>query len=274
MLRLTEKSSCTMHGSNLDLRVGGLPFARETRNAVPDAVIRHHVRLCMKRDLPELATVPVHDRTMAVAGSGPSLAVLPPCYADAATPYDIFAVGGAHDWLIDKGVIPAAWINADPMPMIGEYLKRPHKDVAYWVASHSHPFVFEALQGFDVRVWHDEVWAGTADVVRECRKNQEHILVYGGSSGATRAPFIGYELGYRKFRFYGCDGSGGYLARQLTHGQEVEVECRGRKFRAPVGMVHQAKQFAGIRELLKDCEFEVLGDGLTAWLLAEMKEKT
>lgn len=262
-----------MRGSSPDLRVAGIPFSRETRNCVPDAVLRHHVGLCMQRELPELATAEPHDRVMVVAGSGPSLKLLPTCYADNATPYDIYCVGGAHDWLIERGITPKAWVNADPLPLIANYLKNPQRGVAYWVASHSHPFVFEALEGYDVRVWHDEVWAGTAEVVKQHRSGREHIMVYGGSSGATRTPFLGYELGYRKFKFYGCDGSGGYIAERLTTGEEVEVECGGRLFTAAIGMVHQAKQFVGIRSLLNDCELQVYGDGLTAHVMRTTSEE-
>ena len=247
-----------MRASNLD--VIGCDFeSRTTRNAIPDAVIRHHVRECLRRGLPELEAVPAHDRVMVIAGSGPSLADV--LYDP---PGDIFAVGGAHDWLLRHGVRPHAWINADPSPLVANYCRQTLPEVTYYLASVSHPFTFNACPSQSSVVWHNEVWAGTADVVKEFPLGRERIMVMGGSTTAMRAPFLGHELGYRKFVFYGVDGSGGHLAARQRAGTEIQVEIGGKRFEAPIGFVHQAHELERIIEGIPEWTVEVRGNGMMA----------
>ena len=243
------------------MTVEGADFTvRTTRNPCSDGTIVRQVRECLARDLPELRSEPAHDRIMVVAGSGPSLRLLTEGEGD------IFALGGAHDWLVDRGIVPHAWINADPLPLVANYLQRPHPNVTYYIASHSHRFVFDALRGYRVTVWHDETGVDLKPAIREARRGQEHILVCGGSTGATRAPFLGYELGYRTFRFRGVDGSGGYITRAQRLRGPLAGHCAGKAFAVPPNFIHQAKAFETMRDLLTDCRFEFMGDGLMAHL--------
>lgn len=245
------------------LSVRGVDFAsRTTRNCIPDEVIRHHVRLCLARDLPELKSTEPHDRVMVIAGSGPSLTDIEP-------EGDIFALGGAHDWLIDRGIVPHGHINADPLPLVADYIKTPHPQVTYYLASHSHPFVFEGVD--NVVVWHDEVNAGTDEVVREHGSPGEHIMVTGGSTGATRAPFLGHELGYRKFVYYGVDGSGGRAARGLRNKPSLTVECGGRTFETPANLIHQAMELEAIIANFPEWDIEVRGSELMAAVAREVR---
>lgn len=240
-----------MHDLSRDDRV--IPVVR-TRNPIPDEVIRHHVRVTLGRGLPELEDeLEPHDRTMVVVGSGPSIRELPPAYADAALPYDIFALGGAHDWLIERGVVPHGWVNSDPLPMIADYVRSPHPEVTYYLASQSHRFVFDAVDGFKTLVWHNNVGAGTERVVAEARGGG--LMIAGGPTTATRAPFLGHALGYRKFVFYGCDGSGGYVAKGIRPYADMGPDT------LPRGMFHQASAFETILREFPEWDIEIRGSG-------------
>lgn len=249
------------------LQVREVDFAsRRTRNPVPDGVIHKHVRLCMARELPEIVASPPHGRAMVIAGSGPSLRDIAPEEGD------VFALGGAHEWLLERGIIPCGWINADPLPLVADYIRKSHENVTYYLASHSHPFVFDAAER--VIVWHDEVGLDTKDIVIEEDRNRglsrEHVMITGGSTGAMRAPFLGYEMGYRLFIFYGVDSSGGRAARALRIHPDLIVECGGREFAAPSGLIHQAVELEVIMRAYPDMFFDVRGNELMAQVYHEV----
>lgn len=243
-----------------------------TRNPVPDAMIRHHVRDALSRGLPELAQVEPHGRTMVIAGSGPSLRLLPPWYSEGVVPYDIFALGGAHDWLIKRGVVPHAWINSDPLPIVAQYVSDPHPDVTYYIGSHSHRFVFETLASSRAVLWHGEILADTREIVEQNPIGKMRTFVMGGSNGAMRAPFIGDDLGYRKFIYFGVDSSVESEAEQLRIGPSVEVKCAGRTWVVPSNHVRQALELERIVQCMPEWHIEVRGEGLLAAMLAELQK--
>lgn len=245
-----------------------VPVSR-TRNCVPDAVILHHVRGALSRNLKELEDeAPPNKRTMVIVGSGPSITEAISLYDDINC--SIFALGGAHDWLLKKGVVSHGWINADPLPIVAEYLKTPHKLTTYWLASHSHKFVFDALRDYAVRVWHSNVGAGTERVVAEVRGGG--LMVSGGPTGATRAPFLGHALGYRKFVFCGVDGSGGHVTARLREKPAEDVRVGGKTWSVPRNFIQQA---SALETIIRDFDWdiEVRGDGFMAAVWRESRKR-
>lgn len=198
---------------------------------------------------------------MIICGSGPSIDLVDPAEGD------VFALGGAHDYLISRGIVPVGWINADPLPWVAQYIQNPHPDVTYLLASHSHRFLFEALEGHRVVLWHNNCGAGTERVVAETRNHMTgavRLMVSGGPTGATRAPFLGDALGYRRFVLCGIDGDGGAKAQKLRTQEPMTVTLDGREFRVPRGFVQQAMAFETMVREFPEWQFEVKGDSFTA----------
>jgi len=199
---------------------------------------------------------------MVIVGSGPSIDLVDPDEGD------IFTLGGAHDHLISKGIIPHGWINADPLPLVAGYVSAPHPDVTYYIASHSHPFVFDALRENRVVLWHNNCGAGTERIIAETQNHLSgtvRMMVSGGPTGATRAPFLGDALGYRKFIFYGVDGSGGYGAKHIRTAANAErVVMDGRPFDVPRGFIQQAMALEAMICGFPEWSIEIRGDGFMA----------
>jgi hypothetical protein len=169
-----------------------------------------------------------------------------------ASPNWIFAVNGAHDWLLDQGIVPHAQVLADVDKHCVSYVQKPHRDVTYLVASQCHPAVFDALQGFNVKIWH-------------CASDDPSILpkelqpqIYGGSSVAMRVLHIGMLLGVKSFGMWGIDCS--YREGAPTHIYEdkesldgldmieVRVGAEGRTFESTP---HWAIQVQNMTDFLK-----------------------
>lgn len=236
-----------------------LPFI-PTGNPTPDWIIQHRIRESLASGLPDVRQEPEHDRRMVLACAGPSLADSWEGRSDG----DVWCVGGVHDWLLDRGTIPYAWAACDPLPSIAQYAQRPQEGVRYYLASMCDPLLFQALEGFDVRIWHSEVRAGTREVLEA--SGRPWTLVGGGSSIGTRALFLGYVLGYRTFEVHGMDGSS---RDGRTHASKsasvyhppISLQVNGREFMVPTNMAAQVQDVEKILATHK-LNIDFRGDGI------------
>jgi uncharacterized Rossmann fold enzyme len=109
----------------------------------------------------------------------------------------IVAIKGAHDWLIDNGVIPDYALAIDPQEHRIAFYK-PQPNVHYMIASQCHPAMFDNLDGCQVTLWHPYVKKGQ-DRPKNC------MLIGGGTTSGLRAISLFYVLGYRQFELFGFD---------------------------------------------------------------------
>lgn len=256
-------------------RAGGEPLpAIESGNCAPNWIIDHHVRLALASGLPELKHVqPAHRRAMVIVCAGPSLAETWPGLRDEGG--DVWCCGGAHDFLIERKIIPYAWVACDPLPHIIRYLDHPHPSVRYCIASMCHPFVREKLSGHDITLWHSEVRADTEATLRELR-GSGWTLIGGGSSVGTRALYLGHVLGYRRFIYYGFDGSardGASHAMQSasTYAKPEVLQVNGESFEVNGNLIPQASDW---RTILDSHRFDieaVHGDGINSAMWRAMR---
>lgn len=166
-------------------------------------VRRGHIKNALSLGLPVCTLEKEHNRIVACVGAGPSVRN----YLQELRnfPGDVWAINGAHNFLIENGVNVSGCVLLDPLVELVEYLKKPNASVTYYVASICHPKVFASLDGFDVRVWH--AW------MDESMPPSGSYAVPGASTCLTRAPFLAHMLGYRDIRIYGADSS----YEEVTH---------------------------------------------------------
>ena len=201
-----------------------------------------------------------HDRELSICGFGPSLAKT---YGSLRG--DVLACNGAHNWLIERGIVPKFALFWDASPVMAKFVKA-HPDVTYLVASRCHQSVFDALADCDVRVWHCVGDANMDDLLCEHRKAEP---MHGhGSAAVTTAMVLMTALGYRKIFAFGADGSfdGEYThaKKSIVHEDEITAYVAGRKFRTTTWLCGQAEDFKIIGPTLKQqgCTIEFYGDGL------------
>jgi uncharacterized Rossmann fold enzyme len=103
----------------------------------------------------------------------------------------VVAIKGAHDWLIDNGVIPDYALAIDPQEHRIAFYK-PHKAVKYMIASQCHPAMFDNLAGCDVTLWHPYLTKGQ-------NRPKNSMLIGGGTTSGLRAMSLFYVLGWRQF---------------------------------------------------------------------------
>jgi uncharacterized Rossmann fold enzyme len=184
----------------------------------------------------------------------------------------IVAIKGAHDWLIDNGVIPDYALAIDPQEHRIAFYK-PQPNVHYMIASQCHPAMFDNLDGYQVTLWHPYVKKGQ-DRPKNC------MLIGGGTTSGLRAISLFYVLGYRQFELFGFDScNDGNLLRVNGEGLkdgdkliEVKIDPQGETFYCNTAMALQAEHFQTYYDYLPDATFNGYGRGLIQAIIKKREQ--
>lgn len=184
----------------------------------------------------------------------------------------IVAIKGAHDWLIDNGVIPDYALAIDPQEHRIAFYK-PQPTVHYMIASQCHPAMFDNLNGCQVTLWHPYVKKGQ-DRPKNC------MLIGGGTTSGLRAISLFYVLGYRQFELFGFDScNDGEMLRVNGDGLkdgdnliEVSIEPQGETFYCNTAMALQAEHFQTYYDYLPDATFNGHGHGLIQAIIKKREQ--
>jgi hypothetical protein len=217
---------------------------------------------------------PAHKRRAIVACYGPSLRQyvtrlsdeLAECNGEA----DIISVSGAHDFLLDNGVIPTYHVECDPRAHKADNILAPVHGIQYLIGSVAHPALFDKLQGADVALWHVGTLEHSHRMVKELKEESRLVIPGGGSVGLRSIPLL-YGMGYRDFSIYGMDCSfaeGGQTQWAGKHAGKrqdvVHVYVLGRSFDTSPQLLTYATDFLEMIQKVEDWQFRVYGDGLLA----------
>lgn len=249
------------------------------------AVIHDHVRAAMARNGAEpLTGNPDHYRHVCIVGSGPSLGdpeTLDELKFMIGAGHAVWALNGAHDWLIDHGIVPDAMVLTDSRPDNAAFLRRPHKAVTYYLASQCHPSTFDALARHKVVLFHNNT-PGVADLL-ETLTTAELPILSGGTTVAMKALVIARVRGFKTFHLYGIDscyrGAENHAFPQPVHNEERVLDTflgeDHRHFRCAPWMVTQAQDFQKLAAELAedDCIVHVAGDGMLAAIARLMMQE-
>jgi hypothetical protein len=213
--------------------------------------------------------LPERDETLMVCGYGPSLART---WQDIMQVPDakVMTTSGAHDFLISRGIVPDYHVECDPREHKCFFLKNPHPQTRYYIASHCHPKMFEMLRSHKVTMWHGFT---DDDLHRQCanlyRLDRKAVLLSGGTNVGMRALIVGRHLGFRKFVVHGIDCS--YDGETLWAGEHsgkrhntVKVKVDGKVFDTSDIMMQATDDFFNQSKYLYGCSFVILGGGLLA----------
>ena len=189
------------------------------------------------------------EKPVSIVGAGSSLSST---YKDIVG--DVIACNSAHDFLIEKGIIPKYAMIWDANPIMAAVIKKPHKDVHYLIASRCHPSVFDKLKNCRVTVWHA---LGGENVEEQLvKRNLREPMVAGGSSGVTRALFLAGALGYSKeMHIFGvCDAGDGkttHVIGSLATQTFLDIRVCGKWWKLAPWMAMQAADFKTIAPIMQ-----------------------
>lgn len=217
-----------------------------------------------------------HDEPVVICSAGQSLS-----YADIKPWADkgakIVTVKHAIDRLKSWGIRPWACILLDPRAHVEGFIKKPDKDVIYFVASMVDPSVVKTLLDNDCKVvgYHAFVGAGEDKIL-----DPGTMMVSGGSATATRCIGLLHEcLGFKDFHCYGYDlcyytkpdmaekhpdGTLKYMEVVLsanTWGSKPQT----RTFWTEGQFLAQAKELHDLYKSKQEFTIELYGYGIAAW---------
>jgi len=235
-----------------------------TRYCVSHDVHDMHVLSCLTRNLPPIPVAKAdekRDEPIAIVCSGPSLAQT--CETLRGFK-NILTCSGAHNFLIERGIIPTWHMETDPREHKAVFCKTPHKSVMYLIASNCHPKVFDSLAGHDVRIWHVH---GHDDPSYYPRG---HWAITGGSNVGLRALIMARLLGYVDLHIFGMDCCADQAAvfHSGFHPNEPKEKARlvakigDKQFTTTQVFLEYAREFFKERLMIPDAKFTLYGDGL------------
>ena len=231
------------------------------------------IKAACERGLEEFGHSPPHDKEAVLVGSGPSvksqIKKIRRLYDEGCF---ILAIKGAHDFLIEKGIIPHAALAVDPQPHIVRCFRKKLKEGSvrrpvYLIASQCHPELFDYLDDQRVILWH-LLATSSAEYLKG------KLQVGGGSTSGSRGLVLAWLMGFRKFHLFGFDscleGEGDSKLRKITGerwgGVEkekiMELVCEGKTFYADPAMAAQANEIQDVIRMLEGAQIKAYGKGL------------
>lgn len=216
-------------------------------------------------EIPRLRHDGDNEMSISICGYGPSLLDTWSLVKDSDR---IMTTSGAHDFLIEKGIVPDFHVECDPREYKCDLLQKPNGKTVYLINSRCHPRFFEKLKDFNIVMWHgftDDDIRKQIDIVNELEPDAR--LIAGGTNVGMRAIAVARELGFRNYDLHGFDccyyekkqWAGDHLGQ--SH-RTVKVEVSGKVFETSDLMMISTDDFFKLLKQLPGCRFRIHGDGL------------
>ena len=249
-----------------------------TFSATDDGRRGQHMKEALSHGYPLLRQTPFHDGHISIACYGPSLK---DTWSGLERP--ILSVSGAHDFLIERGVVPDFHIDCDPREYKAEFVKNAHPDVHYLMASCCHPKTWEYLQGRKVSLWHLYNGQETTRWLSSNRPDKDtvppsetpHVAICGGSTIGLRAIELAGFMGYKNIALHGMDSSfaGDVRHAGVHHGEKqkpVRVRVGDEWFQSSPQMIEAARETINVigRYAPVGVRFTFYGNGMLQAMVA------
>jgi hypothetical protein len=199
-------------------------------------------------NLPTFKMSPQRGGSVILVGGGPSVSgQLDKLRELAGDPENIvLCVNDAHNWLIERGIVPDFCVLQEVAPWEYQCYKAPHPDVTYLVATICDPGIYDRLKDYRLVNWHADAGIGDDALVGELWPGD--CLVSGGHTTALRCLNLGLCMGRRDFQLFGMDSSHeaeSHVYYDLPEDVQprMKVFCAGRWFTSAPYLIRQAEFF-------------------------------
>lgn len=223
------------------------------------------IRSALKRNWPELQEQPVHARVISIVAGGPNAIEF-----FKHEHKEIMCVNQAHDWLLERQVLPDSLVVLDNDPSMAKTIDSPHPDIIYYCASMTAPELLDRLEGYKTVLWHCRQECGEEEAF-----NKDVTLIGGGNNVGLRAISIAHYLGYRTMncfgfcgsmidnKFYAYDDRTKFLKTEGYLGMSVlDLTFNGQTFRGTKLNAIQSGAFWQTLINFPDCKIRAYGEGM------------
>ena len=169
-----------------------------------DEQAQENISINIRRGLPQLkGHVPSPDPIVLCAG-GPSLKRYVKNIKKRSERQMIVSVNGTHDFLLENDIRPALHVQLDGRPFMSRFVENAVDGCAYFIASHSDPSVFEALEGKRVYIFHTGYHKTAEEILDGYYRGNYHVCS-GGSTVTLRTIWLLTVLGRFRQEIFGFD---------------------------------------------------------------------
>lgn len=239
-------------------------FLERGGGRIDRAEVRRRAGAAMMRGLPTFRDCPHRAPVWVIVGGGPSITHEVGAIRDLKhRGANVVSVNKSHDWLLAQGIVPWGHVLLDPKEWVADYVKRPRRDVRYFLASQCHDDTFDALRGYPVFLWHagqdfDEGPEPNC-YLRENWPRRPWFVVPGATTVGLRAMQLGHMMGADRFHLFGLDSSraaGKLHAYEKAEAPDAEsgtlaLKFRGRKYVFETN-AHMARQQMDFDKFIED----------------------
>lgn len=244
--------------------------------ASPPATFRENVKINLARGLREVFPVEPREDALYICCAGPSLRET--AHETEGKKY-VWALNGAHDYLIGRGLVPSHGVAQAPEVGILDNFKKAGAGVTYLFASCTNPELVDRTiaQGGRVILWHShcpEEWG-----VDYSSSDTTHYMTMGGGTVGLRAIDLAYMVGFREVHCLGfdaCISDDGRIGPDLLLYEDRKQDVRiflhnGRAFRALPSYARQVEDYGITVRPLTGLNLTFYGDGLMQWAVKGMQ---
>jgi uncharacterized Rossmann fold enzyme len=199
----------------------------------------------------------------------------------------IVCTNGTYNWLLERGVKPAAQIMVDGRKFNRRFVEPVVDSCKYLMCSQVDNEIVASLPKDQTWLWHSGESKLVKDVVEEYAKEVGSDLqwfpVHGGSTVMLRAITLLAMLGFRNIEIFGWDSClsddkhHAYSQPENDSKAVIEIEVEGRKFKCHGWMAVQANEVAKcVRYIwahVEDLNLQVHGDGLISHIFNSAAQK-
>lgn len=219
-----------------------------------------------------------HDGQVCIVGGAPSLKTeLNTLRRRQALGQQVWALNGAYDYLVGQGIVPDGHVIIDARPENVAFVGNPQNRTKYFMASQCDPDVFDALDGYDVTLFHCQS-EGVQELLSDEKARPVHLLG-AGTTVAMKAMILAELSGYRVLHLIGIDscysGDEHHAYEQKWNNNEtiMDVVYGDRAFKCAPWMVGQAQDFLEYAQRFNGV-ITVAGDGFLAHIAREGVEES
>jgi len=202
---------------------------------------------------------------VAIVGYGPTLLQTWERLKD--WPGPIWTVSKAHDFLIERGIVPTFHTDIDMREHKADFIKTPHPDVEYIIATQVHPRYLDNLKGMRVFLWQSAVYP-------KLPMDRRYPRMTARVDCGLQAAELALHYGYAEQHWFGIDS--GLQHRQThagphegVHSHPVPIKFGPEVFETTQLFIHSLLLGEKMLQERVKMRVTVHGKGLLARFLAE-----
>lgn len=246
----------------------------------PEELIINNVEYSIALGLAQIKPYQEQETKVLIVAGGPSLKdYIEEIKEKREDGYKLVTVNGTHNLMLEHGLTPSAHIQLDAREENAEFVKTPHKDCKYLIASQSHPKVFSNLEGYEVYLWHAMSTKDEKQILDDYYMGN-YYPIPGGSTVILRAFQLLRLLGYKWFEVYGWDSclleneSHAYEQKINQSDQVMTIRVNGKEFQVTPAHFSQVLEFQDMVKSIGNVYNMIIhGDGIMAHLIKSLAKR-